>query len=101
MLDALGAYFPAEATWTEPEGGLFVWATLPAPIDTKTMLARCLDAGAAYVPGTAFYPRKRDGQRSMRLNFSYPSVGDIDEGIRRIGSVVEKELEFARSLEAE
>jgi len=101
MVDALAQYFPDEATWTSPEGGLFVWATLPAPIDTKAMLARCLEAGAAYVPGTAFYPVKRDGQRSMRLNFSYPSVADIDEGIRRIGSVVEKELEFARSLEAE
>jgi len=101
MVDALGAYFPSEATWTNPEGGLFVWATLPDPIDTKAMLARCLEAGAAYVPGTAFYPRKRDGRRSMRLNFSYPSVADIDEGIRRIGSVVSKELEFARSLEAE
>ena len=65
------------------------------------MLNRCLDAGAAYVPGTAFYPRKRDGRRAMRLNFSYPSTDDIDEGIRRIGSVVENELELARSLEAD
>lgn len=101
IVDALGAYFPAEATWTNPEGGLFVWATLPAPVDTKAMLARSLDAGAAYVPGTAFYPRKRDGQRSMRLNFSYPSVDDIEEGVRRIGRVVNNELELARSLEAE
>ncbi len=100
-VDALHAHFPDEATWTNPEGGLFVWATLPAPIDTKAMLARCLDAGAAYVPGTAFYPRKRDGRHSMRLNFSYPSVADIEEGIKRIGRVVRNELELARSLEAD
>jgi 2-aminoadipate transaminase len=101
MVDALDEHFPAEATWTNPEGGLFIWATLPRPIDTKAMLARCLDAGAAYVPGTAFYPRKSDGRHSMRLNFSYPSTDDIEEGIRRIGRVVRSELEFAASLEAE
>jgi 2-aminoadipate transaminase len=101
MVDALAEHFPDEATWTNPEGGLFVWATLPAPIDTKAMLAKSLDAGAAYVPGTAFYPRKRDGRRSMRLNFSYPSVDAIEEGMRRLGTVVTNELELARSLEAE
>jgi DNA-binding transcriptional MocR family regulator len=99
MLDALTASFPPEVQTRPPEGGLFLWVTLPDPLDTKAMLARCLEEGAAYVPGTAFFPRKADGHRSMRLNFSYPSIEDIDEGMRRIGSVVADELELARSLE--
>jgi 2-aminoadipate transaminase len=99
MLDALDAYFPPAVRTSVPEGGLFLWVTLPEPIDTKAMLARSLDAGAAYVPGTAFYPIKRDGRASMRLNFSYPSVQQIDEGMRRLGGVVADQVDLARRLE--
>jgi 2-aminoadipate transaminase len=99
MLDAIEVRFPSEARVTVPEGGLFLWLTLPKPIDTQRMLARALDEGVAYVPGTAFYPRKKDGRTSMRLNFSYPSVSEIEEGIRRLGAVVTDELELARSVE--
>ena len=73
---------------------------LPPSLDTKAMLARALEEGVAYVPGTAFYPRKSDGRRFMRLNFSYPSIEEIDEGMRRLGAVVTDELELARSLGA-
>lgn len=100
MADALDAYFPGEAQTRLPEGGLFLWVELPAPLDTKAMLAQALEEGVAYVPGTAFYPRKRDGRHFMRLNFSYPSIEEIDEGMRRLGAVVVDELELARSLEA-
>jgi DNA-binding transcriptional MocR family regulator len=100
MLDAIGEHFPPEADVRIPEGGLFLWLTLPAPIDTKAMLASALEAGAAYVPGTAFYPVKRHGRRSMRLNFSYPTTDEIEEGVRRLGEVVTSELELARRLEA-
>ena len=99
MVDALDKHFPAEAFTRPPEGGLFLWVTLPDPIDTKAMLARALEAGAAYVPGTAFYPLKRDGRNSMRLNFSYPSVTDIEEGMRRLGRVVTDEMALARTLD--
>ncbi|MGH2760771.1 MAG: PLP-dependent aminotransferase family protein [Actinomycetota bacterium] len=99
MLDAIDEHFPSGVRVGVPEGGLFLWVTLPEPIDTKAMLARALEAGVAYVPGTAFYPRKRDGRASMRLNFSYAPVADIEEGIRRLGSVVGDELELARSLQ--
>jgi len=99
MLDALDAYFPAGTTTRPPEGGLFLWVTLPAPIDTKAMRARALEGGVAYVSGTAFHPDKRDGRRSMRLNFSYPSLADIEEGMHRLGAVAHEELDFARSLD--
>lgn len=99
MLDGLERHFPEGTHTRPPEGGLFLWVTVPAPLDTKAMHARALDAGIAYVSGTAFHPDKRQGRRSMRLNFSYPSIADIDEGMRRLGAVVHNELELARSLE--
>jgi DNA-binding transcriptional MocR family regulator len=100
MADALDAYFPRDAQTRLPEGGLFLWVTLPDVLDTKAMLGRALEEGIAYVPGTAFYPRKSDGLHALRLNFSYPSVDQIEEGMRRLGAVVTDELELARSLEA-
>jgi len=99
MADALDAYFPRAAQTRLPEGGLFLWVTLPSSLDTKAMLGRALEQGIAYVPGTAFYPRKADGLHAMRLNFSYPTIDEIDEGMRRLGAVVNDELELARSLE--
>ena len=98
MVDGFNSYLPREARTQPPEGGLFLWVTLPEPIDTKAMLARAIEAGVAYVPGTAFYPIKRDGRTAMRLNFSYPSLTDIDEGMRRLGEVATNELELATSL---
>jgi len=100
MLDALHAHFPPAARPRVPGGGLFLWVRLPEPLDTKAMLARALEAGVAYVPGTAFFPVKRDGRRCIRLNFSYPSIEDIEEGMRRLGAVVSDELDLARHLDA-
>jgi DNA-binding transcriptional MocR family regulator len=94
MLDAIEHHFPKEIRVSVPQGGLFLWVTLPSTMDTKSMLARALESGVAYVPGTGFYPRKSDGLNSMRLNFSYPSVAEIEEGIRRLGRVVTEELSF-------
>ena len=69
MLEALAAHFPREAAWTQPEGGLFIWATLPDYIDTTDLLARALSENVAFVPGRAAYLDGRGGS-SMRLNFS-------------------------------
>ncbi|MDQ6816852.1 MAG: PLP-dependent aminotransferase family protein, partial [Actinomycetota bacterium] len=69
MLDALAEHFPREADWTHPEGGLFIWATLPDYIDTTDLLARALEEHVAFVPGRAAFVDGRGGS-SMRLNFS-------------------------------
>src|SRR3954452_12088389 len=69
MLDALAEHLPPEATWTRPQGGLFIWATLPDYIDTTDLLARALSRNVAFVPGRAAYLDGRGGS-SMRLNFS-------------------------------
>jgi len=91
MLDALAEHFPREASWTRPQGGLFIWATLPDYIDTTDLLARALSHNVAFVPGRAAYLDGR-GANSMRLNFSGVSDDDIRDGIRRIGEVVREQV---------
>ena len=100
MVEALRQHFPAEATWTEPEGGLFIWATLPEYIDTEDLLAKALREDVAFVPGRAAYVDGR-GRSSMRLNFSGANEDEIREGIRRIGKVVGEQLELYGTLTGE
>jgi 2-aminoadipate transaminase len=100
MLAALGEHFPAEATWTEPQGGLFIWATLPEYIDTGDLLAKALRADVAFVPGSGAYVDGR-GQNSMRLNFSGVDEGEIREGIRRIGKVIADQVDLYGALTGE
>jgi 2-aminoadipate transaminase len=89
MLDSLAEHFPPQAEWTRPGGGLFIWATLPDFIDTTDLLARCLRDNVAFVPGEQAYMDGR-GRNSMRLNFSISDKETIQEGVRRIGAVVEE-----------
>ena len=91
MLRALASYFPRQATWSQPDGGLFVWATLPDYIDTTDLLAKALRENVAFVPGAAAYADGR-GSGSMRLNFSAQTEEEIVEGIRRIGAVVGEQV---------
>jgi 2-aminoadipate transaminase len=97
MLEALAEHFPREATWTRPEGGLFIWAKLPDFIDTTDLLARALRDHVAFVPGRAAYLDGRGGSE-MRLNFSGVGDDDIREGIRRIGKVVREQLALYGTL---
>jgi 2-aminoadipate transaminase len=97
MLDALADHFPREAEWTHPEGGLFIWATLPDYIDTTDLLARVLEEHVAFVPGRAAYVDGRGGS-SMRLNFSGVSDDDIREGIRRLGEIVREQVALYGTL---
>jgi 2-aminoadipate transaminase len=100
MLEALAEHFPAEATWTEPEGGLFIWATLPSYIDTGDLLAKALRSDVAFVPGQAAYVDER-GKSSMRLNFSGVDDAEIREGIARIGRVIREQVELFEALSPE
>jgi 2-aminoadipate transaminase len=100
MLDALAEHFPAEAEWTRPGGGLFIWATLPDYFDTTDLLARALRENVAFVPGAGAYLDGR-GHSSMRLNFSASSDDEIREGIRRIGEVVNEQVALYGTLTGE
>jgi len=82
MLSSLEEHFGGRATWTKPQGGLFIWATLDGGVDTTDLLAHA--EGVAFVPGRAAYMDGR-GASSMRLNFAGSPDEDIREGIRRIG----------------
>ena len=97
LLDALAEHFPAEADWTRPDGGLFIWATLPDYIDTTDLLARALREHVAFVPGRAAYLDGRGGS-SMRLNFSGVGEDDLREGVRRIGKVVSEQVRLYSTL---
>jgi 2-aminoadipate transaminase len=97
MLDALAEFFPPEADWTCPSGGLFIWVTLPDYIDTTDLLARALREDVAFVPGEAAYLDGR-GRSSMRLNFSGVHQEAIREGVRRIGKVVDEQVALYGTL---
>jgi 2-aminoadipate transaminase len=98
MVEALREHFPAQATWTEPEGGLFIWATLPEYIDTSDLLAKALREDVAFVPGQAAYVDENRGRNSMRLNFSGVSDEEIREGVRRIGKAIAEQVELYGAL---
>ena len=97
MLDALVEFFPPEAQWTRPSGGLFLWVTLPDFIDTTDLLARALRENVAFVPGEAGYLDGR-GRSSMRLNFSGSGEEALREGVRRIGKVVSEQVSLYGTL---
>jgi 2-aminoadipate transaminase len=80
MIDSLRRYFPAQATWTEPDGGLFIWATLPEYLNTSDLLAKALREDVAFVPGQAAYEDA------------------IREGVRRIGKVIAEQVELYGAL---
>lgn len=88
MLAALERHMPAGVEWTRPEGGMFVWLTLPKGMDGAELLAQALRTEkVAFVPGGAFFA-DGSGRNSLRLNFSSPSQQAIDEGIARLGRVL-------------
>ena len=92
MLAALERHFPEEVRWTKPQGGLFLWITLPEGFDSTDVLKEALgQERVAFVPGTSFFPRG-GGERTCRLNFSYAGPDVIDEGIRRLGNVIKRRL---------
>jgi 2-aminoadipate transaminase len=99
MLGALAEHFPADVTWTHPEGGFFVWVTLPAYVDTRPLLAEAVEHGVTFVPGTDFYPDGR-GANSLRLAFCYEEPVQIVEGVRRIAEVLQDTLQLYRAFAA-
>lgn len=92
MLAALAEHMPEGVAWSRPDGGLFIWATLPESIDAQALLPKAVDqAGIAYVPGHAFHA-DGSGKNTMRLSFSLPSIEDIASGIERLAHLVKEEI---------
>ena len=91
MLRALDEHFAdiKGATWSHPEGGMFLWLRLPPAVDTVAMIPDAVDAGVAYVVGSCFYT-DGSGRNEMRLNYSYPTEEQIGRGIRLLSELCRK-----------
>jgi 2-aminoadipate transaminase len=91
MLQAMEDQFPSSVSWTHPDGGLFLWGTLPEGMHSEEVLKIAVQEKVAFVPGAPFYALG-GGENTMRLNFSYPSPEDTRLGVARLGKVL-KSLE--------
>ena len=88
MLNALKAHMPAGVKWTHPEGGMFIWVTFPDDVDTDAILVRAVENKVAFIPGSKFYPGGIVKKNELRLNFSYTSLDLIEEGIKRLSTLL-------------
>ena len=91
MMAAMEREFPSEVSWTHPQGGLFLWVTLPTYMDAKDLLKTCLDRKVAFVPGESFHPTG-GGRNTMRINFSNATHEEIEVGIQRLGTSIKEKL---------
>jgi len=94
MLDSLAEFWPEGSSWTRPQGGLFLWARVPEPINTLDFASKAVAEKVAYVPGVNFYPNRDGGHNAMRLNFSYCPPDLIVEGIHRLGMALKEALRY-------
>ncbi|NMH91528.1 PLP-dependent aminotransferase family protein [Pseudonocardia bannensis] len=97
LLSALETYLPEGCSWNVPDGGFYVWLTVPEGVDTKAMLPRAVTARVAYASGTGFYADGL-GSRQLRLSYCYPTPERITEGVRRLAAVLEAELDVMRTF---
>lgn len=96
MLSALTEHFPEKAHWTIPEGGFYTWVTFPEGVDTDRLLPEAINAvSVAYGAGPAFF-YDRGGREHMRLSYSYVSVREIEEGIKRLADFLAHKLEWSQ-----
>ena len=91
MLKTMEETFPEGVTWTKPDGGLFLWVTLPKKMSAKALLRKAIEQKVAYVYGEPFYPNG-GGENTLRLNFSNASHEGIVEGISRLGRLFKDNL---------
>lgn len=89
MLQAMREFFPKGITWTEPEGGLFLWVELPKHLSAKDLLPKAIDQKVAYVYGQPFFP-SGEGENTLRLNYCNAAPEKIKEGIKRLGKLFEE-----------
>ncbi|HEV2128130.1 MAG TPA: PLP-dependent aminotransferase family protein [Thermomicrobiales bacterium] len=91
MLAELQKHFPEGCSWTEPEGGFFIWVTLPKGVDTTRMAAQARERGVEYLPGRSCFT-DGSGQNMLRLSYSFARDEEIGEGIRILGEIIDGEM---------
>jgi 2-aminoadipate transaminase len=89
MISLIQEEFPEGVEYTEPEGGMFLWVTLPEGMSSLELFEIALKEKVAFVPGQAFYADKPQ-YNTLRLNFSNSSEEKIEEGIKRLGNAIKK-----------
>lgn len=89
MISTLEKYMPKDVSFTRPQGGIFLWCSLPEGMKLSDFIARCSDKNVFVVPGTAFLPNESEPTRSFRLNYSMPTDDEIENGIKIIAQVIE------------
>ncbi|PSL45275.1 2-aminoadipate transaminase [Saccharothrix carnea] len=87
MIGALPSTVPAGTRWSDPDGGMFVWVSLPGGVDTSSLITAALARDVAFVPGAPFYATTPD-RSTLRLSFTTNTVDEIAEGMRRLGTVL-------------
>ncbi|MBN1117559.1 MAG: PLP-dependent aminotransferase family protein [Bacteroidales bacterium] len=97
MMKSIRKFFPAEVQYTNPEGGMFLWMTLPDGLSSMELFKKTMKKKVAFVPGTPFYINRNDSN-SLRLNFSCSNTDEIQEGISRMAVCVNEMLEQAKAL---
>ncbi len=91
MLAALDRHMPEGVTWTRPEGGMFIWLTLPEGLDSRALVRQSIDEeGIVFVPGTSFFA-DGSGQRHIRLNYTCSDDATIEDGIRRLAALISRQ----------
>lgn len=98
MLKAMDEFFPKSVEYTRPNGGLFLWVTLPEGMDCERLFKAAVDQNVAFVPGYCFYPDEADGYRNFRLNFSACNPEQIREGIRRLATAINIQMEEKKTV---
>ncbi len=88
MLKALSENMPPNVSWTKPEGGMFIWLTCEEKVDTTLLFDKTIEKGVAFIPGEKFYPKGISKKNELRLNFSYPSITQITEGVKRLSKLI-------------
>lgn len=91
MIRMMEKYFPPEVEYTQPEGGMFLWVTLPSGTSSMELFDMAIKENVAFVPGQAFYA-DGSGENTLRLNFTNSDDKSIEEGIQRLGMAIEKLL---------
>ncbi len=91
MLEEMDKHMPEEAEWSRPTGGMFLWVKLPENVDTKDIFMKAIENNVAYVIGHPFHCNNK-GANTMRLNYSYPSIEQIHEGIPLLAKTIKEAL---------
>lgn len=98
MLSCMDRYFPENVSYTRPEGGIFLWCTLPEGTDAKEIFQKALDAKVAFVPGSTCMVDIEAPSNCFRLNYSTASNEDIEKGIKILGEILTAELTKGQSI---